>query len=83
MKRADAEKFRHHQVDSQGLAHAPQDGWHVIRPGSWRGHSCCGDFGQEGCLVKNKSGELKVGVDDLALHIFEETKHAMISVGHG
>ena len=50
MKRADAEKFRHHWIDCQGFAYAPRDGGRVIRTGAWRGHAWRGDCHQEGLL---------------------------------
>ena len=70
MKCVDVEKFHHHPVDPQGLAHDPQEGGNVIWPGVWRGYFYYGDWHQEDLLVKNKHGKLKVGVCDIKLNIF-------------
>ena len=70
MKRADVEKVRHSWVGFRVLARAPRYGGGIIRPVAWRGHARCGELPLEGCLAKNKGGEIKVGVCDLALQVF-------------
>ena len=70
MKHLYEKKVLNHQVDHQDLTRAPQDARSFIRTEAWRDHACCGDYRQEGCLMKNKVGELKVGVCDIAPKIF-------------
>ena len=69
MERADAEEIPNHGAGSRCLLHAPGDGGSVFW--SWAGgnHAYFSNFCQEGSLVKNKGGNIKVVVGERPLWI--------------
>ena len=72
VKRPDAEEFRNHQVGGQCLPYAPENRRCVIQSLAGRSHFCLRICVQEGSLVENEGGKLKVRFfqGPLSIHVW-------------